>query len=137
MSGTEYRESLRRCCPRVFVNGRAAESVADEPLFAPGIAAIGVTYDAALASASAALMTARQHTSGAVVNRMLHVDTSGDDLFAKLEAVRLLCRESGCAQQLSEPRRAERPIPSDLRHRRGARHEIPRAAARIFASRAG
>ncbi len=99
MSAADYRESLRRYNPRVFVNGSQVDSIVDEPLFAPGINAIGVTYDAALAPEAAALMTARQHTSGAVVNRMLHINTSGDDLLAKLEAVRLVCRESGCAQR--------------------------------------
>ena len=99
MSAADYRDSLRRYRPRVFVAGRQVESVADEPLFAPGINAIGITYGAALAPETAALMTARQHTSGAVVNRMLHINTSGDDLLAKLEAVRLVCRESGCAQR--------------------------------------
>ncbi len=99
MSAEAYRESLRRYNPRVFVNGRPVESVADEPSLAPGINAIGVAYDAALVPETAALMTARQHTSGTVVNRMLHINTSGDDLLAKLEAVRLVCRESGCAQR--------------------------------------
>ncbi len=99
MSAADYRDSLRRYRPRVFVNGRQVESVANEPSLAPGINAIGVTYDAALAPETAALMTARQHTSGAVVNRMLHINTGGDDLLAKLEAVRLVCRESGCAQR--------------------------------------
>ena len=45
MPAAEYRESLRRYRPRVFVNGRPVESVADEPLLAPGIAGVGVTYD--------------------------------------------------------------------------------------------
>ena len=45
MTAADYRESLRRYRPRVFVDGRAVDSVADEPLLAPGIAAIGVTYD--------------------------------------------------------------------------------------------
>jgi 4-hydroxybutyryl-CoA dehydratase / vinylacetyl-CoA-Delta-isomerase len=40
-----YRESLRGYRPRVFVDGRAVESVVDEPCLAPGINAIGVTYD--------------------------------------------------------------------------------------------
>jgi 4-hydroxybutyryl-CoA dehydratase/vinylacetyl-CoA-Delta-isomerase len=47
-SGDEYRESLRRYKPTVFVNGRRVESVADEPLLAPGIAGVAVTYDFAL-----------------------------------------------------------------------------------------
>lgn len=44
-------------------------------------------------------MLARQHTSGKTVNRMLHINETGQDLLTKLEAVRLLCREVGCAQR--------------------------------------
>jgi 4-hydroxybutyryl-CoA dehydratase/vinylacetyl-CoA-Delta-isomerase len=47
----------------------------------------------------AALMTARQGTSGKTINRMLHIDETSTDLLYKLEAVRLVCRESGCAQR--------------------------------------
>jgi 4-hydroxybutyryl-CoA dehydratase / vinylacetyl-CoA-Delta-isomerase len=99
MSAAEYRDSLRRYRPRVFVNGRRVESVADEPLLAPGIAGVGVTYDFALMPEHAALMTARQGTSGKTINRMLHIDETSTDLLYKLEAVRLVCRESGCAQR--------------------------------------
>jgi 4-hydroxybutyryl-CoA dehydratase / vinylacetyl-CoA-Delta-isomerase len=90
---------LRRYRPRVFLDGQAVESVADEPLLRPGINAVGVAYDFALAPEHAGLMTARQGTSGKTVNRMLHVDETATDLLCKLEAVRLLCRESGCAQR--------------------------------------
>lgn len=48
LSGDGYRESLRRYRPTVFVNGRRVELVVDEPLLAPGVAAIAVTYDFAL-----------------------------------------------------------------------------------------
>jgi len=97
MSLADYRDSLRGYTPRVFVSGRRVESVADEPLLAPGIAGVGVTYDFALKPEHAALMTARQGSSGKTVNRMLHIDESSTDLLYKLEAVRLVCRESGCA----------------------------------------
>lgn len=99
MSAADYRESLRRYKPRVFVNGRKVESVADEPAFAPGINAIGVTYDFALRPEHKVLMTARQSSSGKIVNRMLHINDTTTDLLYKLEAVRLVCRESGCAQR--------------------------------------
>lgn len=99
MSAAEYRDSLRRTRPRVFVNGARVESVADSPLLAPGIAAIGVSYDFALKPEHKALMTARQATSGKTVNRMLHTNETSTDLLYKLEAVRLICRESGCAQR--------------------------------------
>ena len=64
MTAADYRESLRALKPRVFVNGRQVASVADEPLLAPGINAIGVTYDFAHRPDYAALMTATQQGSG-------------------------------------------------------------------------
>lgn len=99
MTAADYRESLRRYRPRVFVNGRAVTSVADEPLLAPGVNAVGVTYDFAHVPEHRPLMTARQHTSGKTVNRMLHINTSTQDLLDKLEAVRRACQVSGCAQR--------------------------------------
>src|SRR5437763_2684578 len=99
MNAADYRESLRRHSPRVFVNGQRVASVADEPLLAPGIAGVGVTYDFAHEPEHQALMLARQGTSGKTVNRMLHIDESSTDLLCKLEAVRLVCQESGCAQR--------------------------------------
>ena len=99
MSAADYRESLRRYRPRVFVDGRRIDAVADEPALAPGINAIGVTYDFALAPEHAPVMRAVEAASGREVNRMLHLNRSGDDLLRKLEAVRLVCRESGCAQR--------------------------------------
>ena len=44
-------------------------------------------------------MTAVQHTSGKRVNRLSHINTSAGDLLNKLEAVRLVCQETGCAQR--------------------------------------
>ncbi|MEX0924285.1 MAG: 4-hydroxyphenylacetate 3-hydroxylase N-terminal domain-containing protein [Rhodovibrionaceae bacterium] len=99
MSAADYRESLRAYSPRVFVNGERIESVADAPILKPGIAALGVTYDMARVPEQEKFMTARQGSSGKTVNRLLHVDESADDLLMKLEAVRLVCKVSGCAQR--------------------------------------
>lgn len=99
MSGADFRESLRRYRPRVFVDGRAVSSVADEPAFRPGVNAIALTYDYAHRPEYAPLMTAVEHSSGRTVNRMTHIDRSSGDLLNKLEAVRLLCQETGCAQR--------------------------------------
>jgi len=99
MNAADYRESLRAYRPRVFVEGRLVNSVADEPLLAPGVAGVGVTYDFAHVEAHRKLMTAVQATSGKTVNRMVHVSENSADLLAKLEAVRLVCRTSGCAQR--------------------------------------
>ena len=99
MTASDYRDSLRSYSPRVFINGNRVESVADEPLLAPGINGVGVTYDFAHLREHKDLMTAEQSTSGRTVNRMLHINTSSDDLLKKLEAVRLVCKVSGCAQR--------------------------------------
>ena len=99
MSGADYRESLRQYRPRVFVDGRAIDSVADEPALAPGVRALAFTYDAALRPELAPTMLATQTTRGRVVNRMVHINESAGDLLNKLEAVRMLCQETGCAQR--------------------------------------
>ncbi|MBA2352239.1 MAG: 4-hydroxyphenylacetate 3-hydroxylase [Burkholderiales bacterium] len=99
MTSGEYRDSLRRYKPVVYLDGRRVESVADEPAFAPGIAALGVSYDYALKVEYAPLMLATQHSSGKKISRMLHINSSSSDLLNKLEAVRLLCQETGCAQR--------------------------------------
>ena len=99
MTANDYRESLRRYRPRVFVDGQQIDSVVDAPALQPGINAIGATYDFALREELAPVMLAVQASSGKTVNRMLHTDTSSGDLLNKLEAVRILCQETGCAQR--------------------------------------
>ena len=99
MTGADYRESLRRYQPTVFVDGRRVDSVADERAFQPGINAIALTYDYAHQPRYAPIMTAVQHSSGQRVNRLTHINTSAGDLLNKLEAVRLVCQETGCAQR--------------------------------------
>ena len=99
MTGDAYRESLRRLRPVVYVDGRLVESVADEPSLRPGVNALAFTYDFALDPANAPLALATQTHRGRVVNRMTHLNESAGDLLNKLEVVRLLCQETGCAQR--------------------------------------
>jgi 4-hydroxybutyryl-CoA dehydratase/vinylacetyl-CoA-Delta-isomerase len=99
MSGDDFRESLRRYKPRVFLDGRQVDSVVEERGFGPGINAIALTYDYALQAKYAPIMTAVQQTSGKRVNRLTHINASSGDLLNKLEAVRLVCQETGCAQR--------------------------------------
>src|SRR3954470_7918275 len=99
MTGTQYRDSLRCYKPLVYVDGRLVESVADEPALQPGVNALAYTYDFALDPAMAPIALATQSRRNRVVNRMLHVNDAAGDLLNKLEAVRLLCQETGCAQR--------------------------------------
>ncbi|MGE3390793.1 MAG: 4-hydroxyphenylacetate 3-hydroxylase family protein [Gammaproteobacteria bacterium] len=99
MSADDYRESLRRYRPRVFVNGDAVRSVADDPRLRPGINAIGVTYDYARQPQYQALAQASDRFTGRTINRFLHLNSTTGDLLAKLEYVRLVCQETGCAMR--------------------------------------
>src|SRR6476469_784796 len=83
MSGADYRESLRRLRPTVYVDGRLLDSVVDAPELRPGINALAYTYDSARDARFAPLMTATQSSRGKVVNRMLHVNESSGDLLNK------------------------------------------------------
>jgi 4-hydroxybutyryl-CoA dehydratase/vinylacetyl-CoA-Delta-isomerase len=96
-SDPEYRESLRALQPTVYVDGRTVASVADEPSLAPGVNAVALSYAFALREDTAAAM--RVDAPGGAYNRMLHVPGSDADLLQKLEAVRLVCRYTGCAQR--------------------------------------
>src|SRR5215467_2543539 len=99
MSGDDYRDSLRRFKPTLFVDGRRVDDVATDPALQPGINAIALTYDYALRPEYEPLMTAVEHSSGKRVNRFTHINRSAGDLLNKLEAVRLVCQETGCAQR--------------------------------------
>ncbi len=103
MTGEEYRESLRRLKPVVYVDGQLIESVADAPALRPGVNALSFTYDFALrpevVQIALATQTDRHRADGRVVNRMLHINESSGDLLNKLEVVRVMCQETGCAQR--------------------------------------
>jgi|SRR6185312_2043881 len=99
MSGAAYRESLREYSPKVYCDGREVPSVVDEPALRPGVNALAFTYDYALRPELEPIALATQASRKRVVSRMLHVDESSGDLLNKLEAVRVLCQETGCAQR--------------------------------------
>jgi 4-hydroxybutyryl-CoA dehydratase / vinylacetyl-CoA-Delta-isomerase len=99
LTGNDYRESLKRYTPKVFVDGRIIERVETEAALVPGINAIALTYDFAHQDRSRTLMTATEATSGKTVNRFTHMNRAAGDLLNKLEAVRLVCQETGCAQR--------------------------------------
>src|ERR1700674_5992002 len=96
LSGDESRESLRKCKPVLYVDAPMVGSVVDEPAFKPGVNALAFTYDYALKPERAPLALANQSRRNRIVSRMLHVNESSGDLLNKLEAVRILCQETGC-----------------------------------------
>ena len=104
LTAEEYHESLRAYQPKVFIDGDRVESVADDPRLAPGIRAVGVTYDFAQRVEFGGLMLAEQQTSGKQVNRMLHINRHTEDLLSKLEAVRFAVQREWLRSALPHPR---------------------------------
>ncbi len=98
MSAPEYRESLRRLTPRVYIGGEQVVSVADDARLEPGINATGITYDFARNDGHRNVMVT-DGLAGTPTNRFLAINRSREDLLAKLEAVRLTCQYAGCAQR--------------------------------------
>ncbi|TWI58961.1 4-hydroxyphenylacetate 3-hydroxylase family protein [Halalkalibacter nanhaiisediminis] len=98
MTGNEYVESLREYNPDIQVKGKKVTSVADEPLFKPGINAIAVTYELAHQKKHQDIMLATL-ADGTRVNRLNALDYSADDLLKKLEMTRLICKWTGCGQR--------------------------------------
>ncbi len=132
MTAADYRDSLRAYKPRVFVNGKAIESVADEPLLAPGIAGVGVTYDFAHAEAAFAGHDGAPGHVGQ--DRQPHAphqrEFDGPALQARggpsgLPDVRLRAA-------LSDARCAERHLPVHQADRRSSRHRLQPALSRSY-----
>lgn len=98
MTGKEYVESLRKYNPDIQVKGKKVTSVADEPLFQPGINAIAVTYELAHQEQHQDIMLATL-SDGTKVNRLNALDFNRDDLLKKLEMTRLICKWTGCGQR--------------------------------------
>lgn len=98
-SPQDYRNSLRKLNPIVYIKGKKIKSVADEPQLEPGINAISLTYEYQEKPEYRDLMISTSHITGKEVSRLLHINTSTDDLLKKLEMIRLLCRIAGCAQR--------------------------------------
>jgi len=99
MTPEEYRESLRALSPTVYINGESISSVADEPLLAPGVNGIALTYELALHEQHSKVMSAVEQENGLTVNRFAHINRTSQDLLDKLEATRLACQYAGCAQR--------------------------------------
>ncbi len=85
------------------------------------------------------------HTGGRIVPRMLHVNEAAGDLLNKLEAVRILCQETGCAQRYlaHDALNALAQVSARIDDARGSREHrarfdvLPRARAGQTTSRVG
>lgn len=90
MTGKEYVESLRKLNMKVYMFGKKVENPVDDPILAPSVNSVKMTYDLAQGPNYADLMTATSHLTGETVNRFMNIHQSTDDLVKKVKMQRLL-----------------------------------------------
>ncbi len=124
MTGADYRESLRRYRPRVFVDGQARRErgrrAAARARHQRGRRDLRLRPATRARGADDA--RARRHR-GKTVNRMLHINetTDGPAQQARGGAAGVPAR-SGCAQRYLAHDALNAPLPGDAAHRRRPRH---------------
>jgi 4-hydroxybutyryl-CoA dehydratase/vinylacetyl-CoA-Delta-isomerase len=90
MNGMEYKESLRKMKPVVYMFGEKMDNPTDHPIIKPSQNAIAMTYDLALQPEYKDLMTVTSTITGNKVNRFSHIYQSIDDMVKKVKMARLL-----------------------------------------------
>ena len=90
MNGEQYRESLRKMNPVVYLFGERLPNPVDHPMVLPSQNAVALTYDLAHDPLYEDLMTAHSHLIDQKVNRFCHIYQSRDDLVKKIKMFRLL-----------------------------------------------
>jgi 4-hydroxybutyryl-CoA dehydratase / vinylacetyl-CoA-Delta-isomerase len=99
MTADQYEESLRRLNLVVYMFGRRAANVVDDPIVRPSMKAVARTYELAHDPRYKSVMTATSHLTGETINRFTHIHQGVEDLVNKSKMGRLLGRETGCCFQ--------------------------------------
>ncbi|MFX0211127.1 MAG: 4-hydroxyphenylacetate 3-hydroxylase family protein [Candidatus Hodarchaeota archaeon] len=89
----EYKESLYKMKHNIFIDGEKVGR--DDPRMAGVIKTISQTFDRVDEVEFKDLLTATSHTTGERINRFTHIHQSIDDLLAKQEMIRRICRYTG------------------------------------------
>lgn len=100
MSGSEYRESLKRRKPlKVHFLGELLKNPVDHPVIKAAINSVALTYELAEDPQHQKLMTATSVLTGNTINRFCHLHQSTEDLQAKVKMLRLLGQKCGTCFQ--------------------------------------
>lgn len=94
----EYKEKLNAMRPNIYLGGKLRGR--DDPLLAPGINTVGVTFNAAQDPEYENIVTAKSHLNGEKINRFNHIYHTQEDLMNKQKMIRSLCvKVGGCIQR--------------------------------------
>jgi 4-hydroxybutyryl-CoA dehydratase/vinylacetyl-CoA-Delta-isomerase len=90
MNGEQYRDSLRKMTPSVYLLGERLTNPVDHPMVIPSQNAVAMTYDLAHDPKYADLMTVTSPLTGGKINRFAHIYQSIDDMVKKVKMARLV-----------------------------------------------
>ncbi|MHA2304663.1 MAG: 4-hydroxyphenylacetate 3-hydroxylase family protein [Candidatus Hodarchaeales archaeon] len=89
----EYRESLYKMKPNVFINGEKVNR--QDPRLEGGIKTISKTFERINEPEFKDLLQAKSHITNETINRFTHIHQSTEDLLKKQEMTRRICRYTG------------------------------------------
>jgi len=94
-TGEEYKKKIFSMKKNVYMNGVLVDR--DDPMLAPGINTVCLTYDAQTDPDPEIrdLATAKSHLNGETVSRFAHMHQGVDDLLKKQRLIRQLCHRTG------------------------------------------
>jgi 4-hydroxybutyryl-CoA dehydratase/vinylacetyl-CoA-Delta-isomerase len=88
-TGAEYIEDIRKIEPCVYILGEKVKNVVDHPIVRPTLNATAYTFDIAQDPKYAGLATATSSLTGDRVNRFNHLLLSQEDLYNRVEFMRV------------------------------------------------
>jgi len=88
-TGEEYRESLRRMKPNIYLLGEKVESVVDHPMIKPAVNSTAGTFEMAENPKTHDLMTIRSPLINKDVNIWTNIDANTDQVIARHRSLRI------------------------------------------------
>ncbi len=95
ITADEYRESVARLTPRLFMGGKKIEKLTEHPVTKGVIDATARVYELTMDPQYADIMTAKSHLTGELISRALHIHQSNQDLQKRLVMARLGSQKLG------------------------------------------
>ncbi|WP_300784309.1 4-hydroxyphenylacetate 3-hydroxylase family protein [uncultured Acetatifactor sp.] len=99
MTGEEYIDSIKKLNMQIYLLGKKINNPVGNPILAPSLNAVKMTYDLAQDVEYRSLLTAVSHLTGHVINRFTHIHQSREDLIRKVKMQRLLGQKTASCFQ--------------------------------------
>jgi len=95
MTGQDYRQSLLKLKPKAFMFGKEIQDLAADGFTAANLNGVAETYDMAKDPSLEPLFVTRSPITGREISRYTHINTSAEDLMARIKVARQVCRRTG------------------------------------------